>query len=164
MENSPEIKDLEERLQKAYKIYRGSLLTEPRACRAYRRGISRYSGELLESLKQAWLKEKDQHLENTKALYGLYEQKYPNLKCSHPWRSQKINCVYCERLFHPRVWNDKYCNRWCAHTMRKKNMIEKYFQQRKAQCNTCSKEFVGRRSDMKFCSNACRQRAYRNKQ
>ena len=152
--------DQEEKLQTAYKIYRQSLSSYSKVYRTYMRGLSRYSGKNLEKIKSDWLKEEAQHIKNTMVLRELYEQKYPKPKRDNYWTFREVCCAHCKKIFHSPTWNTKYCNYWCAHTMRKKNEIEKYFTQRKTQCPTCSKSFIGRRSDMKFCSNKCRQKAY----
>ena len=46
--------------------------------------------------------------------------------------------------------------------IKKENRKQKNEHIWKQKCLVCSKKFKSKRSDAKYCSNACRQRAYRN--
>jgi hypothetical protein len=71
-----------------------------------------------------------------------------------------VTCLHCERLLsESRSLNyKKYCSDACYERARRlrhrfKNLL----------CQTCDTEFVSARVDASYCSNACRQAAYRRR-
>jgi hypothetical protein len=55
------------------------------------------------------------------------------------------------------------CCEDCANEARYARRRDRLAKARQKVCPTCDSEFIGSRSDSKFCSNACRQRAYRQR-
>ena len=77
---------------------------------------------------------------------------------------RKIHCEGCGSIFYTRIHSKRYCNCWCA-----KLGYWKYQRQRRLAaradrvCIVCGKKFTPTRSDALYCSNACRQSAYRQR-
>ena len=91
-------------------------------------------------------------------LASMYDQQCCGLK-RYVYPVRKIICPGCGRLFFTQEHNRKYCQgEVCARLHRRKlrqqartNLI----------CACCCKQFDANRKDAKYCSNACRQKAYR---
>ena len=77
----------------------------------------------------------------------------------------KIHCHGCRRVFYTMVSSKKYCNyNTCgmkAHRLRQR--ARRWQNRRDTICLECGKLFTPQRSDAKYCSSACRQKAYRSR-
>lgn len=76
----------------------------------------------------------------------------------------KKSCEYCKETFYSYVRRQKYCcsrHMWYFFRDRRKERHHKTLEGRK--CNICNKVFKAKRKDMIYCSKACKQIAYRNK-
>ena len=99
--------------------------------------------------------------ENQDYLKGLYERKLsgedPDLAV------RKIYCKGCGRVFYTQIETKKYClYSLCGNRGYQKELKWRRKQERKDRiCQTCGNPFTPKRSDAKFCCNACRQKAYR---
>ncbi len=76
---------------------------------------------------------------------------------------RKIICYGCGNIFYTRIQSKKYCDYYtCGKIGNYKNQLQHRLECRKDKvCESCGKTFTPKRSDAKYCSNACRQRAYR---
>ena len=76
---------------------------------------------------------------------------------------RKIICKGCGREFYTQIKSKKYClYHLCGNRGYRKELSERAREARKDRvCKICSKVFTPTRSDGIYCSNACRQRAYR---
>ncbi len=76
---------------------------------------------------------------------------------------RKIICFGCGREFYTQIHSKKYC--WygtCGRIGNYKHQRRHRLERRKdLVCAECGKTFTPKRSDAKYCSNACRQKAYR---
>ena len=91
-------------------------------------------------------------------LASMYDQQCCGLK-RYVYPVRKIICPGCGRMFFTQEHNRKYCQgEACARLHRRKLR-----QQARTDmtCACCGKTFTANRKDAKFCSNACRQSAYR---
>ena len=79
----------------------------------------------------------------------------------HPVR--KIICKGCGREFYTQIKGKKYCNYYlCGNRGYRKELSERAREARQDRiCKACGKVFTPARSDGIYCSNACRQKAYR---
>ena len=99
--------------------------------------------------------------ENQDYMKSLYERKLsgedPDLAV------RKIYCKGCGRVFYTQIETKKYClYSLCGNRGYQKELKWRRAQERKDRtCQTCGNTFTPKRSDAKFCSNACRQKAYR---
>ena len=75
---------------------------------------------------------------------------------------RRIICGGCGNIFYTRVPIKKYCNDKCAKRGIWRHKRERRLEKRKDKvCKTCGCTFTPKRSDAAYCSNACRQKAYR---
>lgn len=75
---------------------------------------------------------------------------------------RRIICEGCGNIFYTMVPVKKYCNERCCYLGFWKHKREKRLAMRKdTVCKTCGNTFTPKRSDAVYCSNACRQKAYR---
>ena len=75
---------------------------------------------------------------------------------------RRIICEGCGKVFYTTVPTKKYCNERCCSLGFWKHKREKRLEKRKdTVCKTCGNTFTPKRSDAVYCSNACRQKAYR---
>lgn len=74
-------------------------------------------------------------------------------------------CPQCGKEFYTMSYFRKYCQLSCCRNQAKQDRTEKKKREHYSEhiCSVCSAYFISKRTDAKFCSNACRQRAYRNK-
>ncbi len=99
--------------------------------------------------------------ENQELLKSWYEEKIsgksPNLAV------RKIICKGCGREFYTQIATKKYCYyNLCGNRGYQKELKQRRLEQRRdTVCQTCGKTFTPKRADARFCSNACRQKAYR---
>ena len=76
----------------------------------------------------------------------------------------KIICEGCGCVFYTRIWSKKYCYyKKCGNIGYCKQLKQRRLAEppRIQICRGCGKAFSPKRSDALYCSNACRQRAYR---
>lgn len=79
-------------------------------------------------------------------------------------RVRKIHCEGCGAVFYTQVHSKRYCNGWCAKLGYWKHQRQKRLADRTDRvCAVCGKKFIPARSDALYCSNACRQSAYRQR-
>ena len=75
---------------------------------------------------------------------------------------RRIICEGCGNIFYTMVPVKKYCNERCCYLGFWKHKREKRLAMRKdTVCKTCGNTFTPKRSNAVYCSNACRQKAYR---
>lgn len=75
---------------------------------------------------------------------------------------RRIICEGCGNIFYTMVPIKKYCNERCCYLGFWKHKREKRLAMRKDTVyKTCGNTFTPKRSDAVYCSNACRQKAYR---
>jgi len=98
---------------------------------------------------------------NQDYLKEKYEKKIAGELPDHPVR--KISCKGCGRVFYTNIETKKYClYSLCGNRGYQKELKWRRKYARKDRiCQTCGKPFTPKRSDAKFCCNACRQKAYR---
>lgn len=77
---------------------------------------------------------------------------------------RKIFCKGCGREFYTQISTKKYCRySLCGNKGYQKELKQRRLEQRKEKvCKCCGKSFTPKRNDALFCSNACRQKAYRH--
>ena len=76
----------------------------------------------------------------------------------------RIVCGGCAKIFYTEVPTKKYCSERCCYLGFWRHKREKRLEKRKDMvCKTCGKTFTPKRSDAVYCSNVCRQKAYRQK-
>ena len=91
-------------------------------------------------------------------LARMYDQQCCGLK-RYVYPVRKVICPGCGRLFFTQEHNRKYCQgEVCARLHRRKLRQQA---RTNLTCACCGKQFDANRTDAKFCSNACRQKAYR---
>ena len=77
---------------------------------------------------------------------------------------RKIICAGCGCVFYTRIWSKKYCfYKKCGNIGYRKQLRHRRLAEppRTQVCKECGNTFTPKRSDALYCSNACRQRAYR---
>lgn len=100
---------------------------------------------------------------NKDYLKSLYEKKVsgecPDLAV------RKIYCKGCGRVFYTQIETKKYCLYSLCGNRGLRDQKELKWRRKHARkdriCQTCGKPFTPKRSDAKYCCNACRQKAYR---
>lgn len=82
-------------------------------------------------------------------------------KSSYGWRSSR--CVGCGRTVHysHTRWGRRYCTQRCRQAETARFRIRS--SRRVRPCEHCGDPFTPPRSDGRYCSPACRQRAYRRR-
>lgn len=100
---------------------------------------------------------------NQDTLKAWYQEKISGEKPDLAVR--KIICKGCGREFYSQIETKKYClYSLCGNRGYQKELKQRRQEARKDMvCPVCEKTFTPKRSDAKFCSNACRQKAYRNR-
>ena len=98
---------------------------------------------------------------NQAYLKERYEKKMSGEIPYHPVR--KIICKGCGREFYTNIETKKYClYGLCGNRGYQKELSQKRLEARQDRvCKVCGKIFTPTRSDCIYCSNACRQKAYR---
>jgi len=86
--------------------------------------------------------------------YGAYTGKYEYI----------IKCDNCGEEFQHENRLKCYCSQKCVNDVNVKNRKEFRDETRKKVCGYCHKSFQRARIDSLYCSNACRQAAYRHKE
>jgi len=99
---------------------------------------------------------------NQDTLKAWYQEKISGEKPDLAVR--KIICKGCGRDFYTQIETKKYClYSLCGNRGYQKELKQRRQEARKdVVCPVCEKTFTPKRSDAKYCSNACRQKAYRN--
>ena len=78
---------------------------------------------------------------------------------------RRINCKGCERVYFTQVHCVKFCyecrfdNIGAMYVKRRKSLEKR----KNTVCKNCGNTFTPRRSGAVYCSNACRQKAYRER-
>ena len=77
----------------------------------------------------------------------------------------KRKCELCGKDFYTINYFRKYCHLTDCRSVAKQNRNEQRKREHHSEhiCSVCSASFISKRTDAKFCSNACRQKAYREK-
>ena len=85
---------------------------------------------------------------------------YENNVGYHVWKKK---CETCGKVFYTICNYRKYCHLSDCRSIAKQKRIEEKKQEHHSEhiCSVCSASFVSKRNDARFCSNACRQKAYR---
>lgn len=99
--------------------------------------------------------------ENQDYLKEQYEKKMSGENPYHPVR--KIYCKGCGRESYTNIETKKYClYSLCGNRGYQKELTQRRREARQDRlCKCCGKAFTPKRSDAVYCSNACRQKAYR---
>ena len=99
--------------------------------------------------------------QNQELLNSWYQEKISGKKPNLVVR--KIICKGCGREFYTQIKSKKYCNYYlCGNRGYRKELSERAREARQDRvCKVCGKVFTPTRSDGVYCSNACRQKAYR---
>lgn len=102
----------------------------------------------------------DWEYDNQDILKSWYEQQITE-KAEGTVR--KIICKGCGRAFYTQIKTKKYCYYGlCGNRGYQKELKQRRLEQRRdTVCQTCGQTFTPKRSDARFCCNACRQKAYR---
>ena len=96
-----------------------------------------------------------------KARYDEQQAKHNAHEYMYPVR--KIICKGCGKTFYTIVKSKKYCDYYtCGKLGNWKRQRQKRLAQRTGiVCRCCGKTFTPKRKDAVYCSNACRQKSYR---
>ena len=99
---------------------------------------------------------------------NVLKDRYERKMAGHPYGKNnpvyKIICEGCGCVFYTRIHSKKYCYyKKCGNIgYRRQLRIRRLTEPPRVQlCKVCGKAFAPKRSDAVYCSNACRQRAYR---
>lgn len=78
---------------------------------------------------------------------------------------RQFRCGYCRKLLYTQTYNRKYCRyETCGHkALNLRNSIRRRRARGELTCACCGKTFDPVRADARFCSNACRQKSYRQR-
>jgi len=87
---------------------------------------------------------------------------YENNIGYHVWKKK---CETCGKEFYTICNYRRYCHLSDCRSVAKQKRIEERKREHYSEhkCSVCSASFVSKRNDARFCSNACRQKAYRTK-
>ena len=98
----------------------------------------------------------------------ILKDRYERKMAGHPYGKDdpvhKIICEGCGCVFYTRIHSKKYCYyKKCGNIgYRRQLKLRRLTEPPRVQlCKVCGKAFAPKRSDAVYCSNACRQRAYR---
>ena len=108
-------------------------------------------GELLTMTTEQWERE------NQDTLKVMYEE--------GGYGVRQFRCGYCRKLLYTQTHNRKYCRyETCGHkALNLRNSIRRRRARGELTCACCGKTFDPVRADARFCSNACRQKSYRQR-
>ena len=78
---------------------------------------------------------------------------------------RRIQCEYCRKVIYTQTRNRKYCSfQTCGHKMLNlRKRLKKRVERGKYTCACCGEQFLPIRADARYCSNACRQKGYRQR-
>lgn len=103
--------------------------------------------------------------------YAEYERRnqwylkeiYDGKRAPNNYPVRRIFCRGCGKVFYTSVHNKIYCNYDTCSKLYRKRIHRIHMKLREQHCAECGKEFIPKRTDAKFCSNACRQKHFRQK-
>ena len=77
----------------------------------------------------------------------------------------RIQCECCRKVIYTQTRNRKYCSfQTCGHKMLNlRKSIRKRIERGTYTCPCCGEQFLPIRADARYCSNACRQKDYRQR-
>ena len=78
---------------------------------------------------------------------------------------RRIQCEYCHKVIYTQTRNRKYCSfQTCGHKMLNlRKSLKKRAERGTYTCACCGEPFLPIRADARYCSNACRQKGYRQR-
>ena len=78
---------------------------------------------------------------------------------------RRIQCEYCRKVLYTQTRNRKYCSfQTCGHKMLNlRKSLKKRADRGTYTCICCGEQFLPIRADARYCSNACRQKGYRQR-
>ena len=78
---------------------------------------------------------------------------------------RRIQCEHCRKIIYTQTRNRKYCSfQTCGHKMLNlRKSIRKRIERGTYTCPCCGEQFLPIRADARYCSNACRQKDYRQR-
>lgn len=78
---------------------------------------------------------------------------------------RRIQCEYCRKVIYTQTRNRKYCSfQTCGHKMLNlRKSLKKRAERGTYTCPCCGEQFLPIRADARYCSNACRQKDYRQR-
>ena len=78
---------------------------------------------------------------------------------------RRIQCEYCRKVIYTQTRNRKYCSfQTCGHKMLNlRKSLKKSAERGTYTCACCGEQFLPIRADARYCSNACRQKDYRQR-
>ena len=78
---------------------------------------------------------------------------------------RRIQCEHCRKIIYTQTRNRKYCSfQTCGHKMLNlRKSIRKRIERGTYTCPCCGEQFLPMRADARYCSNACRQKDYRQR-
>ena len=78
---------------------------------------------------------------------------------------RRIQCEYCRKVIYTQTRNRKYCSfQTCGHRMLNlRKSLKKRVERGTYTCPCCGEQFLPIRADARYCSNACRQKGYRQR-
>ena len=106
----------------------------------------------------------DWEYQHQDVLKNCYERKMAGKPYGKNDPVHKIICEGCGCVFYTRIWSKKYCYyKKCGNIGYRKQLRQRRLAEppRTQVCKMCGSVFTPKRSDAVYCSNACRQRAYR---
>ena len=103
----------------------------------------------------------DWEYENQGTLKAWYVEQLISGELDGPVR--RIICKGCGRVFYTQIPTKKYCYYYrCGNRGYQKELKQRRLEKRKDMvCKCCGRTFTPKRIDAAYCSNACRQKAYR---
>ena len=72
----------------------------------------------------------------------------------------QCQCVICKKVFYTHLRSGNFCSGHCYRVYKRELAKVEHFP---ISCQCCGAEFIPRRKDAKFCSNACRQKVHRGR-
>ena len=104
----------------------------------------------------------------------LWQQNNGNAKIRTPWWNislmatpsvRRIQCEYCRKVIYTQTRNRKYCSfQTCGYKMLNlRKSLKKRVERGTYTCPCCGEQFLPIRADARYCSNACRQKGYRQR-
>lgn len=93
-------------------------------------------------------------------LKEVYERQQTNGERSYKFNSiEKRTCPTCNNTFYyPAIWKKTFCSESCQRKHRRQELKALIMPKT---CPICNTDFRPNRTDQKYCSNACKQKAYR---
>lgn len=107
---------------------------------------------------------------STPTLFGRSLSKVSFCENCNPgsWNTEYADCDICNRTVYYPYRNIErrhvFCSEKCERDHYSTVQREKRLRARQKECNECGKAFTAPRSDTKFCTTTCKQKAYRARQ